>query len=232
MGKLITYKKGDTVGDHGVIFIKGKPPRNHNSGQKTKMGLFRCPRCGREFISSVGSVNFGSTRSCGCLAREIITKRNTKHGLRHTPLYKRWLNIKRRCTNKNHKDFKHYGGRGITLCEEWMNDPAAFIAYCKTLEGWDNAKLTIDRIDNNASYEPHNIRFIPQKEQMYNRRLLRQNKTGYTGVCQRHSYCEAYVTYNNQTIYIGGYKTPREAAIARNEYIESHGFPNIRCIVT
>lgn len=87
-----------------------------------------------------------------------------------------FYNMKQRCYNKKHKSYHNYGGRGITICDEWLNDSQKF--YNWALEnGWneDNLyksgrnKLTIDRIDNNGNYEPSNCRIITLKENQYNR---------------------------------------------------------------
>ena len=89
------------------------------------------------------------------------------HGQRNTRLYHIWTSMKQRCCNPNHKYYNLYGGRGISVCEEWLNfEP--FYEWAKA-SGY-NDKLTIDRKDNDKGYSPDNCRWTTQKVQCNNRR--------------------------------------------------------------
>ena len=89
------------------------------------------------------------------------------HGLSYHPLFSRWLKIKDRCLKPNNPSYPHYGGRGITMCDEWKNDFKAFYDWCMANGYAPN--LTIDRIDNNGNYEPSNCRFVDMYVQANNK---------------------------------------------------------------
>lgn len=94
-----------------------------------------------------------------------------KHGLRHTRLYRIWANMKTRCFNERDPHFDRWGGRGITVCEEWRNDFKSFYEWSMS-HGY-NDTLTIDRIDNDKGYSPNNCRWITLGEQSANRRCVK-----------------------------------------------------------
>lgn len=86
------------------------------------------------------------------------------------PMYTTWNGIKERCTNKNNKNFKNYGGRGIGLFKEWQDNFQTFFAYVSKLEHFGEQGRTLDRINNDEGYEPGNVRWATAKEQCNNRR--------------------------------------------------------------
>lgn len=104
----------------------------------------------------------GTSTNCGCL--------RIKHGLEGTKVYRLWAHMKERCFYSKHKSFKHYGGRGITVCNEWL-DSATFIKWA--LSNGYKEGLTLERKDYNGNYEPSNCEFIPLIEQANNRRSNR-----------------------------------------------------------
>ena len=99
-----------------------------------------------------------------------------KHGMKGLPIYNCWVAMKSRCYNPNHKNFKDYGGRGITVCPEWLN-PCNFFEWAES-HGY-REDLSLDRIDNEKGYSPENCRLVTQKQQMRNTR--RNRRISYSG---------------------------------------------------
>lgn len=134
--------------------------------------LCKC-ECGNEKIVARDKLVVGNTKSCGCAKSKFFTNLNKKHGLSHSRLWRVWCNIKKRCYYKNHKAYKEYGERGITVCEEWLNDFQAFHDWAMANGYNENApkgQCTIDRINNNGNYEPNNCKWVSMKEQARNKR--------------------------------------------------------------
>lgn len=125
----------------------------------------RCD-CGAETQIRLGQ--FGRTKSCGCLKRETTIARSTKHGMALTPIYWIWADMVGRCTRPTHARYSDYGGRGITVCERWL-DFANFYA-----DMGDRPKdRSLDRINNDGPYASENCRWATASEQRRNRRPQR-----------------------------------------------------------
>lgn len=151
-----------------------------------------------------------------------------KHGLSYDRLWKKWNSIKQRIFNPNSGEYEHYGGRGIKLYNAWISDAKAFIDYCKTLDGWDNTNLTIDRINNDGNYEPGNLRFTTDSIQIRNRNKFKTNTSGYVGVSPLKNGRWKATIYNDKEIVIYRGKSKLHAAIKRDEYIIDNKLPGYR----
>jgi len=142
----------------------------------------------------------------------------TIHGMWGTSLYRRWKGMKGRCNNKNNISYKNYGGRGITICDEWKNNPKSFFDWALAHEY--RPDLEIDRIDNNGNYTPENCRFVTHRINSSN---IRKKSGLPTGVC-RVNHCKKYIaqiTLNKKWCYLGAFNTPEEAGKAYQACIEA-----------
>ena len=137
------------------------------SVNKRTLWVCKC-ECGKEIIAESYNLKTGHTQSCGCLQREATSKANTTHGQRTTRLYRIWNCMKTRCYRKSYHAYKHYGGRGIRVCDEWLNNFNNFYDWAMA-NGYDDS-LAIDRIDCNKGYNPQNCRWVTMAEQNKNKR--------------------------------------------------------------
>jgi hypothetical protein len=126
--------------------------------------------CGNICTKRICSIRSLFTRSCGCLHREStkITRRiHGKSGKSGDPLYKIWLSMKQRCSNPKNKNYSSYGGRGITVCEEWKTD---FNQFYADMSPSYKKGLSLDRKENNDGYYKTNCRWVTPSEQAKNQR--------------------------------------------------------------
>jgi hypothetical protein len=131
--------------------------------------LCKCD-CGNEKIISGGSLRRGLTTSCGCYLSEVVRmseNKNKTHGMTKTLTWNSWASMKHRCNNIKAHDYPRYGGRGIKVCEKWLNSFEAFLA---DMGERPSKSHSIDRIDVNGMYEPSNCRWATLLEQGYNKR--------------------------------------------------------------
>jgi len=177
--------------------------------------------CGKEFTTPSYCLLSGNKTSCGCFHPDSVTPT----GYSRTILYKRYSNMMERCYNYSSISFKNYGGRGITVCDEWKKSPLKFIEWSKN-NGF-HKKLQIDRINNDGDYSPNNCRWTTSTINNHNSRFIKStNKTGYTGVSFWKEHQKYYSELKHYKIRynLGSFDTPEEAAIVRDAFIVNNNF--------
>lgn len=151
---------------HGLLevlsFEKSEKKKNH------WRYYYKCKcECGKIKIINRDSLVSNKTQSCGCLKKQRVKEANSKHSLSQTRIYKIYKDIKKRCYNPKSSNYKIYGGKGVVMCEEWLNNFMNF--YNWSIKNNYNDSLTIDRIDVNGNYEPSNCRWTTMKQQANNK---------------------------------------------------------------
>lgn len=153
-------QKGDRFGLLSIICEVERIGRN-------RYVMCKCD-CGNTKVINYRELRKGKISSCGCLASKLTSERYTTHGLaKKHPLYGVWKGIKSRCLNPKSPAYPHYGGRGISICEEWNENFGAFYKWC--IDNGYNRGLSIDRIDNDGDYSPLNCRFADATMQARNK---------------------------------------------------------------
>lgn len=185
---------------------------NHAGNNALKKVLWKCRcDCGNESIVVAGSLVTGNTESCGCIIP------NFKHGGTNKGSYNSWRAMMRRCTNPKDKDYKRYGAKGISVCQEWM-DYETF----RDAMGEPTGSETLDRINPAGNYEPSNVRWASPTTQARNINPPKSSKTGVTGVLLYEDRYYACITVQKKKYYSKVCGTIEEASAARKELERKH----------
>lgn len=135
-----------------------------------KSSCYRCLcDCGHETMSTAQNLRSGRAKSCGCYRRDKLIRHGATRCGKISAEYTAWSRAKARCNDPKHRDYRHYGGRGIKVCPEW-DRPNGFDGFRAYIGIKPFAKATLSRIDNNGDYEPGNVRWDTQTFQMNNTR--------------------------------------------------------------
>ena len=169
---------------YNMLTVIGEAPDVPTVHGNRRMAVCLCD-CGNTTITNLHQVKDGGTKSCGCLKVTTTSRLMTTHGLTKTPEKKKclsaWRDIKVRCYKTDHKEYPRYGGRGIALADEWIDDAVGFTEYVISLPTFD-LKLSIERINNDKGYERRNLRWATDGEQTRNQGKGVNNTSGVTGV--------------------------------------------------
>lgn len=177
-----------------------------SNNRTTRHYVWECDcECGNTSFVRANNLKSGHTTSCGCYIEQARKAGlRTSHGLSKTRLYKVYTSMKSRCYNPSERSYHSYGGRGITICDEWLHDFKAFYDWAIANGYQGDGKRSIDRIDVDKGYSPDNCRFISMHEQGFNK-----TTTHYIEVCgERLSIAEAAEKYGlkSKTIYTRVYR--------------------------
>lgn len=212
-------KRIDLTGNlYGRLTVIG-----YDSTNRTGKALWRCEcNCGNTTVVIGDNLKTGATTSCGCYRKEVEVIASVTHGLtssngKKNRLYSIWSDMRKRCNNKNNKEFHNYGGRGIKVSDEWERNYLKFHEWA--IDNGYSDDLTLDRIEVNGNYESTNCKWSTWSEQGQNKRLSPRNTSGISGVTfnKKRGLYTVRIGTGGKRIYVGDYPTIEEARNARIE---------------
>lgn len=193
----------------------------HNSTKnKYRYGIYECPLCLKHFRVLTASAKNRKETKCNQCSRDI----RTTNGSASNKYYYIWASQKKRCRNKTSQSYKHYGARGVTFSDEFL-DFNIWNTYILSLENCGEDKYSIDRIDNNKGYERGNLRWATKETQARNtRKIHAHNTSGYRGVSwsKQNKKWIAKIMINRKTINIGQFDKSIDGAYAYDKYVRDN----------
>lgn len=217
-------KRLDVV--EGQIFNRWTIIREVDANGSSRRFLCKCD-CGSISVVSINHLRNNRSKSCGCLHKEIASKSSTTHGKSDSKIYSLYHGIKKRCYNPKSIGFKYWGGKGIKMCDVWLESFKVFEEWALS-HGYEEG-LSIERIDNDKDYCEENCIFIPRCEQPLNQSKREDNTSGYTGVYisgVHNNVFKAQIDHNKKTYRIGTFDNIRSAVMARNYFIIENNIPH------
>jgi hypothetical protein len=169
MPRIVNFK--DRAGQtFGRLTVKSL---HHKEGKPHYKTFWNCVcACGSKCVVRANSLTKGTTQSCGCLKKETAAALKFSHGMNRSPEHRAWKQMKTRCLNENSTFYARYGGRGIKIHPEWVNDFKKFFAYVGPKP---SPRYSINRIDNNGDYAPGNVMWATGEEQGQNTSTTKLN---------------------------------------------------------
>jgi hypothetical protein len=154
-----------------------------------------------------------------------MREKRKKHGLSYLKEYSLLMTIKAKCYSPSDHNYKYYGARGITVYLEWLQNPKLFIEYIRSLPNYGTNTYSLDRIDNNQNYVPGNLQWSSKSNQVANRNIQSNNKSGYTGInwSMEKGKWRSRIKIDGECVQLGYFYDLNDAVIDRNEYIIQNG---------
>lgn len=170
--------------------------------------------CGKEIILCtthlMGSKNRRPNKSCGCMKKKLGGK-----SMKYPRIHRIWQHMIYRCYRPEETGYERYGGKGITVCKEWLNSFRSFLDWA--LSNGYSEELTIDRVDSTKPYSPDNCRWVDYYIQGQNRGPQKRNKLGILGVCPHGDGYRAHIQRYGKRKHLGVFKTIEEAIVVREK---------------
>lgn len=184
--------------------------------------LYKCSYCQKEIVRPFSARNM---QSCGCMQYELIAKTVRTHQDTGSKEYVCYHHLKGKCYNPNNPDYKYYGGRGITISDDWLESYANFLRDVGRSPSKD---FTLERRDVDGNYCKENCYWASRQVQASNRRKREGTTSDYIGVTYHKVTGKYYgkVYYKGKYVFEELYSCPVEAAKARDAYIKENNIPH------